>query len=183
MSTAFVNVLYLLWEADQNVEAWQELLAEWAEISITDAERMIEDREINDVALRRVAQANHIEEEVLKYEMMISQEEMVRENVVYLLAKLKHGESKKLAEYVGVAQETVSKWKQGEQIPTSGNRGRIKEYLGVERNVDLAEDPLFLLQDPLTDKMRRADLHVQVREADRRVIRRYYEAIKKLLRG
>ena len=183
MKTAFVNMLYLLWQENPNPSKWPGLLSRWAEISQQEANRVLEYGEIQDDILNKVAEANRIEAEVLRYDLMISQGEMVSENVKYLLDKLKHGEGKELAERAQVAPETVSKWKQGDQTPTFRHRAKIKEYLGIEQHVDLGEDPLFLVREPLTDKMRRADLHDHISTADRGTIGKYYDAIKKLLRG
>ena len=183
MNTAFLNVLYLLWQADKDPDRWPSLLARWAGIGQREAEPILEGDKVRDDILDKVAAANRIEAEVLRYDLLVGAEEIVRENVRYLLSKLEHGQGKELAEHTQVAPETVSKWKQGEQIPTPRHRQEIKEYLGVERSVDLKEVPLFLLRDSLTDKMRRADLRDQIDAADKETIRKYYDAIKKLLQG
>jgi transcriptional regulator with XRE-family HTH domain len=181
MNPPYMNLFYLLWRESRDIRSWPGLLAEWAEIQRTEAKRIIENRSVPDEILSRVAEAKDYTVEELHYGALIGSEQIAEENIKYLLDKLRHGEKKKLAEQIGVTPETVSQWSRGNQLPRSKNREKIKSYFGIENAVDLEEHPLFLVQRPLTDEMRRRDLREKIEEADEDSIETYYDALVKLL--
>jgi transcriptional regulator with XRE-family HTH domain len=181
MNTALINVLWLLWREGVEPERWGEELAKRTSFNPQETARMIEEEELADEVLQKIATQQQISEEEIRYGSLLSREDMLRENMKYLLLSLEHGEAKKLARKIGVAAETVSNWKKGRQLPSSRNRQLIKDYFGVPDSVDLEGEPLFLKQGGFSDEMRRKELKGLIETAGEETVLRYYEAIKKLL--
>lgn len=183
MDASYLNLLYLLWTEQNDPEKWPGLLAEWGDVSQREAARIIDEQDVDAQLLETVAGQVPFTVEDLRYTTLPSKEEVLHENIRYLLSKLEHGGAKELASAIGVAQETVSNWKKGKQLPTQKHRDAIGDYFGVAESLDLESDPLFLQQEALTDQMRRNELRQMIESAEKDTVEKHYESVKKLLEG
>lgn len=106
-------------------------------------------------------------------------------NVHYLLGEVLRqiGKTKKeLARCVGVNPNQVSQWhKQKTVRMRRKNIEKLKECLGLDHDIDLERDMLFLTGQPVSDKHRREKLKEMVDQLPAEELRKLYPALTKLL--
>jgi transcriptional regulator with XRE-family HTH domain len=75
--------------------------------------------------------------------------DVLKENLQYLLKSLPRGERKKLAAALGMTQSQLSRWATTEVRPEKANLRKLLKYLGLDPDVDLGKEPLFLSTEPV----------------------------------
>jgi len=157
------NVRYLLWKdptiGAEHRERWAEILAARTGLSIHDAETILEgSREPaeEEIALIETAFGFTARDGGLRYPLP-THEHVLVENVNYLLGTLESGAKTRLADKLGIAKTTISRWKRGSEPRSATLRALVSEF-GLERTVDLAKDKIYLSFRPVTIQKRRERL-------------------------
>ena len=158
LSTENLNIRYLVWKVDPDPGGWVSVLHTKASFTKQRARQVLEgdplsDRERFAILEGFDADADSFGSAKL---MGMSNQEIVSCNMVYLIGELPQGEQKKMAKYLGVTAETVSRWSNRNWLKERKNYNkimqnakRIAEYLGVKPRFDLSITPLFLSLIPV----------------------------------
>lgn len=111
---------------------------------------------------------------------------MFEENVNVLLENVQHlaksyGQ-KKMADKIGVADITVSRWCNQKQKINPSNIEAIHHRLQLPSNIDIRTDPIFLFLTPFEDAERKKWLNERINELDAGTLRDLFPALEKLLK-
>ena len=110
-------------------------------------------------------------------------ESVLRLNLRYLIDSLPHGEKKNLAKSIGVAEETVSKWtSQGSRGLHRKNLSRLLRHFGLDPELDLAKEPIFLSMGPVGAHLQKAWLLETIHEMPAREIGKIFPALQRIFR-
>lgn len=75
--------------------------------------------------------------------------DVLKENLKYLLKALPRGERKKLAVALDLTQSQLSRWVTTEVRPERINLRRLVRYFGLDPDLELSQEPLFLSTGPV----------------------------------
>jgi transcriptional regulator with XRE-family HTH domain len=103
------------------------------------------------------------------------------ENLKFLFDTLGRGGKKSVAEELGVAQTTVSRWLNGSYEPQAYNLRQMIIYFGLRPDTDLRETPVFLSVEPVALTERRNWLHSRLNALSSADLRDLYPALRRLL--
>jgi transcriptional regulator with XRE-family HTH domain len=133
--------------------------------------------------VRKLARATGQEVESLLSADLVAEgrTNVVEENLRYLFSTLAHGDSKRMAEEVGVHPTTISEWASGRQVPSNSHLHAISRYFGLSPFVDLRTVPLFLMLEPVGHHARREWVVKQVSEMRPEDLRDLYPALRRIL--
>lgn len=107
------------------------------------------------------------------------------ENVRFLLALVEQssqGTKKKLAEELGLATSSISKWMSGKHQPNRPNAIAMCQYFCPYHSCDLDNVPLFLSPSPVDAMTQRAWLIERVKAVGDRTLQKLFPALEKLFR-
>lgn|GEM_PF-1333385 len=182
------NVLYDLWSRDMRSGTdlgdrghWQRVLQQmtgWPQAKVL---AFLSTGSADDEDVRRLADALAIDEETLRYRLMADDEDVLGENVRYLLSTLKHGEKGALANAIGVDRSTISKWLKGAHPPDKANQRALNSFFGLPLDTDLQKEPIFVSFRPLTLRQRREQLRIAIEDVSDDTLRALLPALEKLL--
>lgn len=179
------NLRYLLWRygpGDKRSE-WIDTLSSWLGGDRVRAGALWRGAPLSPQDLRLLTSAlsaQYLTDENILYAEPTS-EEVVQGNVRYLLMDLQHGEQKRLADSIGVSENTVSRWRKGTQTPEREQIDRLKEFFCIPAQIDLQRSPIFLSEEPVSDRQRRAWLQSRLERLDARLLRDLFPALSRLL--
>lgn len=178
------NVKYLLWsDKDLPREEWLSRLVEWTKSDPIRAKELIYGAEPSSSEQKNIAEAVNRTESDLRHARLLEEDgiNLLRENVLYLLDNLEHGEQGKLAKSIGVDEDTITKWKSGQGIRPK-NLEALREYFRMPSDVDLKTKPIFLELTPFGDKRRREWLHNHIDQLEPDTLRDLFPSLVRQLR-
>jgi len=175
------NLRYLLWKADFDRAAWARELGSWARCDRQSAEGLLEGAVLGDEVQERVSRQTGVPVEDLQFARLVDAEDVLLENLRYLLGSLEHGQKAYFATAVGIHYTTVSKWYRGIHRPTGYHMERICAFFGLAPSTNLRTDPLFLSLTPVSDLERRAWLIDRINNASAETIEKYFATFQRLL--
>ena len=175
------NLRYLLWKAGVDRSEWVVHLRGWVRCDIRRAEELLRGAKLRTEEQERIAQTTDVRDEDLQYTRLVATEDILLENLRYLLDSLGHGKKALLAKTVGVHYTTISRWNRGDQRPTKAHLEGISCFFGLASRTDLGSDCLFLSLSPVSDLERREWLHRRIKEADPETLKKYFPTFRRLL--
>ena len=181
------NVRYLLWKDSrsgaENRERWAEILAARTGISLPDVESILDGtRTPTDQEIVRLGDALGVggRDEGLRYALPIPEHTLV-ENVNYLLDTLEPGDKTRLADSLGIAKTTISRWAKGSK-PRQGTLQKLAQEFGLARDVDLTTDRIYLTFRPVTIQKRRERLKQLIDRVDGAKLEKVIAAVELMVR-
>lgn len=183
MENVVENLRLLLWRECKTLPRshWAEQLAHWASCPLERAKDLLTRGRLSQAEQERIAEILHISEEDLVSARLIEQEDVLRENMRYLISGLDYGGPRRLAEAVGVSPATVSQWGTGAHKPTSKWFGPICDFFGIARTTDLEAKAFFLSLEPITGQARKAWLKERIDQLPPEVLQELFPALRRLL--
>ena len=186
-SQVYENVLYRLW-SDDAAEArrgardhWAKRLRQLTSWPEPKCKGFLERRELTDQDVTELADHLGMEEGDLRWQRLVENEDLLRQNLGYLFSTLETGQKGALAEFAGVSNSTVSRWVKGLHPPEGPNLERIARFFGLPAGTDLREEALFLSFRPVTLRQRRRLLKERLDALPDDRLRDYLPALEKLL--
>ena len=181
-----VNVRFLLWKRDiprQKWAVWLGSRCSWDQRALQALmSGKLADAHINEDALLSLTEPLGIDATCLRFDNLIQPpDELLQENLRYLLNSMERGGKKTLATALAVDPTTISRWLNGSYIPKGPTLGRLVDYFGLPRNTDLRVDPIFLSVDPVSIREKRLWLHCRLDALDSSQLRELYPALYRLL--
>lgn len=178
------NIKYLLWsDKDLPREEWVSRLVEWSKGDTIRAKELLYGAEPSSSEQKNIAEAVNLTESDLRHARLLEEDRVniLRENILYLLESLEHGEQGKLAKSIGVDEDTITKWKSGQGIRPK-NLEALREYFRMSSDVDLKAKPIFLELTPFGDKRRREWLHNHIAQLEPDTLRDLFPSLVRQLR-
>lgn len=176
---------YLASKVDQRPQTWAATLQKRTGIGLYRAEQILRGALIERQEVAMIAAAFDIDAEELQSNPIYGRgdESVLRLNLRYLINSLPHGEKKNLAKAVGVAEETVSKWiSQGSRGLHPKNLSRLLKHFGLDPQLDLAKEPIFLSMDPVGAHLQKAWLIQRIQETPPAEIGKVFPAVQRIFR-
>lgn len=177
-----LNIRLLLWRKHPKPETWADALHSKTNIDKNLAVEILR-------GLRRPSaeEASLISAAFLRTEedlrnaplLGMSQEDVLQENIKFLLAHLPRGEKKAIAEKLSVVPETISRWTSRKSPPTKANRTALMRYMGLDPS--LIEQPIFLSMEPISDLGKKKWLSERVERISPDELSSLFPALRKLL--
>jgi transcriptional regulator with XRE-family HTH domain len=181
------NVRYLLWKdsrsGEENRERWAVILAARTGISLPDVETILDGtRTPTDQEIVQLGDALGVggRDEGLRYPLPIPEHTLV-ENVNYLLDTLEPGDKTRLANSLGIAKTTISRWAKGSK-PRQGTLQKLAQEFGLARDVDLTTDRIYLTFRPVTIQKRRERLKQLIDRVDGAKLEKVIAAVELMVR-
>lgn len=177
------NLRYLLWNKDVNRAEWVATLAAWLQCDHARAtELLYNNRRLDPNEIENLIKAINFVETDFELMRLIEEDEMdiPLMNLRYLLDSLKRGERKTLAKSLGVHEVTISRWYAGSQIPTARHYQALGDFFGLDRNLDIQTEPIFLALEPVTVTDRKRWLQERIEQMDTPFFRELFPVLKRL---
>jgi transcriptional regulator with XRE-family HTH domain len=175
------NLRYLLWKRGLKQENWIQELADCLSCDHHKARSLLIRGNLNPSQIRTLSDRLDVSEEELVFSDLVQSEEILRENLRFLIGGIGHGGKKKLAETIGVDAGTISRWYTGKRPPDSGNLNRLITIFKIPSTIDLTKDTLFLELDPVVEHDKRLWLLEAVKRLDSNSLNELFPALRKLL--
>ena len=177
------NLRYVLWNKDVKREEWVATLALWLQCDHDRAEDLLHNnRRLDPDEIESLIKAIYFVERDFESRRLIEEDTMdiPLMNVRYLLDSLKRGERKTLAKSLGVHEVTISRWYAGSQIPTTRHYQALGEFFGLDRNLDIQTEPIFLALEPVTVTDRKKWLQERIEKMETTFFRELFPVLKRL---
>lgn len=177
------NLRYLLWNKEIEREEWVTTLAAWLQCSHSRAtELLLSNRRLDPEEIENLIKAIYFVERDFESMRLIEEDTMdiPLMNLRYLLDSLKRGERKTLAKSLGVHEVTISRWYAGSQVPTPRHYQALGEFFGLDRNLDIRTEPIFLSLEPVTVADRKKWLQERIEQLDTTFLRELFPVLKRL---
>ena len=181
---ASLNVRYLLWSENPKTEAWpkalQSRLPTW---SSEKRLKLLRGENPGPEGMRELAQTFSLPEEELRWQDLLGEGKVnvLVENLSLLLNSLERGGKKELADKLGIAQTTISRWLNGSTEPQRPTLEKLVRYFGLPYRTDLKAEPLFLSIQLLSDQAKKSWLKDRIDLLSREDLRDLFPALKRLL--
>ena len=105
------NLTYLLWSRKIDPNEWDEHLASWANCTPERAKSILSGDPVSGQEQRSISSSvEGVTEEQIQYERLLKEEEILQNNLDFLLGSLEHGEQKELANKMGIRDFTISRF-------------------------------------------------------------------------
>jgi transcriptional regulator with XRE-family HTH domain len=185
LHTQNLNIRCLVWSKAPEPGRWAGVLRRKAGIPEKRAREILNGAEPSAEERAAIVEGFEVEEDTLGSARLLgmSEEEVLAENVKYLIRSLPKGEQRKMAAALGTAQESVSRWKKGGKPPKQKNVEQISRYLRLSLDLDLRVTPLFLSLQPVGHFAQRAWLQKKLEELPAEDLSKLFPALEKLLSG
>jgi len=182
MNTVAHNLCFLLWQQGQPRQNWAGRVAEWVGGDAHRAEELLKGSPPTEEEMRSLATALGLPDEDLQFADLLADSglNIWQENVLYLLSTLQRGENGELAEALGVAPGTLSKWKKREHVPEKTHQAKLRQIFELH-SVDLDTEPLFLSLTPTDLVGRRRWLCDRIQAIDGKTLQLLFPALERLL--
>lgn len=173
-----VNLRYQLWKHHVPKQDWSKKLVQILGIEIARAELLLESDSPSKSELEVLARAWDIEIDALAF-TPFDPDEVLNENLRYLINDLKHGGKAKLADTIGVSRITVSRWLNQKGKPNRSNLEQIAKYFDLD--IVQIQEPLFLSLDPIGARAQKEWLNEQIDRLSIKTLNELFPALKRLL--
>ncbi len=120
-------------------------------------------------------------EDMVEYLDSFEQDNLMRENVMYLLSGLGDGETQLFVEKTGVNASTVTRWKQGTTTPNHNGQEKIVGYFGLGTKTILKNAFFFYNIGPWPVSMRKRDYILRIQNMDNEEFEKLDYALSKIL--
>jgi transcriptional regulator with XRE-family HTH domain len=183
MADVAENLRYLLWSHRIPREQWAQVLAAWGELAPARAKELLKAAQPTAAELRSIGRATDRRDEELQFGQLLESDrvDVLRENLRYLFSGLERGQKMKLAEALGVHQTTLSRWPSGRQSLRESKLKTLARFFGLDPEIDLRSEPIFLSSVPVGDRERRTLLHERIEGLDAETLRQLFPAFLRLL--
>jgi hypothetical protein len=179
------NVRYLASRIDPRPEFWPATVQKRTGIRRHRAQQILRGAPIKREETAVIAAAFEIDVNELQSNPIYGHgvESVLRLNLRYLIDSLPHGEKKNLAKSIGVAEETVSKWiSQGSRSLHPKNLSGLLKHFGLDPELDLAKEPIFLSMAPVGGHLQKAWLLERVKEMPPEEFVKVFPAVQRIFR-
>lgn len=162
-------------------EEWPRLLATQVGISVPRLYELLTGRDATQIEQDKIAGAFRVEAATLGSSPLHPiGNDVLRENLSYLFASLRHGMKSQVAKHVGVKEAQLSRWENGVR-PEKKHLERILDFFGLNPRLNLASELLFLSLEPVGAYAQKQWLAKRVDAAPPGEIGKLFEAFKRLL--
>lgn len=123
-------------------------------------------------------------EELVTAPLYTRDHSLLAQNLRHLVEAIPHGQGKEAARKIGITEGQLSRWKKwGDQKkPHRTNLRNLLKFHGMDPDVDLEEEPVFLSMEPLSGYAQKEWVSSRVQEMPASEVAKIYPALKKLLR-
>jgi transcriptional regulator with XRE-family HTH domain len=175
------NLRFLLWKRLIKRDHWILEFANRLNLDHKEAERILLKGGLNSTQLGIVSNYFCISEEDILFKDFVTEVNILRENLKFLIDSLEHGGRKKLARDVGVDVTTITRWAKGKNPPDQGNLNRLANSLQISSAVDLTQEPIFLELNPVIATEKRRWLLDAIEKLDTQTLNEFFPALRKML--
>lgn len=179
------NIRYLLWREGIPKRDWLTRVAEWVGLDPDQAEKLLggKNDDSGPSGVEAIAKEAKVRvQDLLQKDLLATGGvDILTENIRYLIEGLPHGFKKEFAATLEVDVTTVSRWRNGGQRPTRTKLGEIGKYFGIQPDIDLESDPVFLSIEPVSNIQYREWLHEKIDQLDDRTLTNLMPAFERLL--
>ena len=180
------NIGYLLWKEGAARKDWPSKLAKWLGCPLQRAEGLLEGEGkdlITSKEKKALEKATGLAPEELSGDLLEKYDgDILVENIRYLIDGLPHGQKKEFAAKLGVDVTTVSRWIGGAQRPTKKKLEEIGKYFGLPPGTDLDSEAIFLWTEPISESQIRSWVTERIQQADEKMLREIFPALRRLLK-
>jgi transcriptional regulator with XRE-family HTH domain len=188
MNFFVLNITYELWKAGIPKEEWTSQTAKWIESDINRAKELLfvgkynNEVPLSSLELSLLAKNLSKSEETLLFTNPLDeyQQNILLENLRYLIHTNAKKGSKSLAKVLNVTPETISRWLNDKRKPTKSQQVKLKEAFRVSQSIDLEQHPLFLDFTYLGVNEMRVKLKQLIDKSDNTAIVQLFPLVKKL---
>ena len=124
----------------------------------------------------------------IRYDFLFSdlikegQNEILTQNLQYLLGIIKHGENAEFVAAICVNPSTLTRWKQGKTMPDKKTLEKIANYFGLKNVDELKTQLLFLDLAPVSEQQKKQECKEMIDVMGKEDFEMVYAALKKLLK-
>ena len=111
-----------------------------------------------------------------------SADDILAENLRYLLKTIEYGENAEFVEAIGINPSTLSRWKQGKTKPDKYAQKQIAQFFGLNDSEVLRTELLFLDLEPVSTQQKKQACKKMIDDMDRKSFDAIYAALKKVLK-
>jgi transcriptional regulator with XRE-family HTH domain len=182
-----LNIRFLLRRTKAPTERWAHELSRRTRtaISMIRAKEIIygEGKAVTDEELGTIGDAFARDAEELRVGCLYSEgpEALRKENLSFLLDTLPRGGRKALATKLGIRQATVTRWVSEGKVPETKNLEGLLKHLGLDPDLDLAVEPLFLSLQPVGGFLQRKWLLERLESMTEEEITRFFPALARIV--
>jgi transcriptional regulator with XRE-family HTH domain len=177
------NLRYMLWREGVERDSWSEQLATWAHCSVRRAEELLHGAPLYEGEQTALAGSLGISEEELQFASGAHEEDVLLNNLRFLINGLGHGQKKGLAAALNVHPTSISRWCSGEQQPTKNHLNGLIRYFGLPAGTDLQADMVFLSTSPVGDWRKKLWLRQRIERMDSETLRLLFPGLERMLGG
>ncbi len=185
----FVNIRYLCWQANPDRSTWPVLLARWLELDeheLGAAIAMLNGLcEPTPAQIDKLAMQLALDPQELIFGSLASrgdENEVLKQNVIRLLDGRGDLSQGQLADQIGVAAATVTRWRKG-VAPDKHAKKELVKYFGLRSIDELETRPIFLSYLPVTHAERVAWIQEHIHRLGQQRLRELFPALMRLLEG
>jgi hypothetical protein len=192
LATENLNIRYLAWGLDPDSNGWSVLLQKECSLEKRRAWKILNGETLTSEERMAVVEGFGVDRDIFSTAklMGMSDEEIVQNNMVYLIRNLPQGEQKKMAQAMSKAPETVSRWSKIDNLKGRKNQNQLYEnlkevahYLGLKPRIDLSKTPLFLCLQPVGQFAQRDWLRKRIDELSPEELTDLFPAFIRLLQN
>ena len=107
---------------------------------------------------------------------------ILRENMIYLIDTMPKGQKELAAREIGISPSQFSRWKTMAGAPRKKNLCRLLKFHGLDQDIDLELEPLFLSLEPLSAFSKKAWVASRLNDLPASEVSKLYPAFEKLLK-
>jgi hypothetical protein len=179
------NVRYLASRVDRRPQTWAATVQKRTGIRLYRAEKILHGAPIKREEIDAIAAGFDTDVQELQSNPLYGHgdESVLRLNLRYLIDSLPHGGQKNLAKSVFVTQETVNRWiRHGSRGLHRKNQSRVLKHFGLDPELDLAREPIFLWMVPAGAHLQKAWLLERIRDMPPEEIAKIFPALQRIFR-
>jgi transcriptional regulator with XRE-family HTH domain len=182
-NTASANLRFLLWQRQIPQSEWVGEVTRWVGCSEARAEQLLRGAATSAQESKKIAEGTQVAEDEILYSDLMEEAkiDIWQENVLHLLATLKHGNHRKLADFLNLDGGTISKWKKRVHRPEIKFNRQLHHFFEVSIAFDLELHPLFLSFSPSYGISQRNWLHGQIDQLSGQTLQELFPALERLL--
>ena len=186
LPTENLNIRYLAWKdtkGNPDPVKWVSVLRKKAGLPDREARAILAGSPLSNKDRDAIVEGFGIDRDELGTARLfgLSSDEILKENIRYLIRSLPKGGKKALAGALQVKKESVSRWASGKNPPSAQNIQQIAQYLSLDSNINLREVPLFLSFRPVGHYAQREWVQKQVASLPAEELSKLFPALERLL--
>ena len=179
---ASLNLRWLARKRTANPDDWSAVLASAAGLSPDRVQALMIGAQPRGAELDALAAAAGREpEELASAPLYGGGEDILRHNLHFLLDAIPAGQGAEAARSIGITASQLSRWKSGLRRPHPRNLRGLLRYHGLDPDIPLDREPLFLMMEPVGGHIQKQWLVARVEEMPNADIVQLYPALKRLL--